>query len=77
MSDFQFWLVWNPAGRNPVVEHVSPESATREAERLASLNPGAQFFVLQAVELRRTSITPMERITLPPRPPQADDDIPF
>jgi hypothetical protein len=61
-----FWLVWNPAGRAPVFKHSSEASAVAEAERLAKLNQGQQFFILQAVamltvtNMRRVSLTPAE-----------------
>lgn len=45
----QFWLVWNPEGRAPTYQHDSEESARSEAERLAKLNPGQSFYVLETV----------------------------
>lgn len=50
----QFWLVWCPGGPNggqPTVRHRSRDDARREAERLARLNSGQQFYVLLAVEM--------------------------
>lgn len=44
-----FWMVWNPAGRAPVFKHESAESAKNEAKRLAELNIGQNFIVLQSI----------------------------
>ena len=48
-----FYLVWNPLGRAPIHQHEKYHQAKTEAERLATLNPGQQFFVLQAVSLTK------------------------
>lgn len=48
-----FWLVWNPMGGNPAYRHLGSASATVEAERLASLNPGQEFYVLHAISVSR------------------------
>ena len=45
-----FWLVWNERGHAPTFKHGSPESAMREAERLAVLQPGDEFHVLQVIK---------------------------
>lgn len=45
--DHTFWMVLGNGV--PTVRHQSQESAEREAERLADLNPGHSFFVLQAL----------------------------
>lgn len=71
MSEYDhFWLVWNPMRDAPVHRHASLESATLEAERLARLNQGSEFFVLQAVRLR--VVDDMKRIDL-----VAESDVPF
>lgn len=44
-----FWFVWNPQRRAPSYKHPSKESAKTEAERLARLNPGEEFIVLESV----------------------------
>lgn len=49
----KFWLVWNPAGNSPRYKHPSEESAEREAERLAALNPSDSFYVLEALTCSR------------------------
>ena len=46
----KFWLVWNPAGRVPTVQHSSREAAEAEATRLAEKELGA-FYVLEAVQV--------------------------
>lgn len=46
----QFWMVWSENGRAPTYRHYELESAKKEAERLALVDPGTTFFVLEAVE---------------------------
>ena len=41
-----FWLVWNPNGRAPTQKHASADLAEKEAERLARMVPGQEFYVL-------------------------------
>ena len=50
MSDKKasFWLVWNGSG-SPTYKHESKLRAEAEAERLALLNRGVKFFVLQSI----------------------------
>jgi hypothetical protein len=45
--DTPFWMIWNPRGHAPTVSHSHPETAKREAERLARANPGQEFYVLR------------------------------
>jgi glutathione S-transferase len=65
-----FWLVWNPNGRSPTFRHPSEQNAVTEAERLARLNPGETFIVLESVSARR--VDSMIRIDM-----RAGDGIPF
>lgn len=44
-----FWLVWNPNGHSPTCKHPTRDSADHEAARLARLNPGQVFYVLEPV----------------------------
>lgn len=49
-EDKPFWLVWNQsAGYPPRFCHETRISAEKEAERLARLNPGQEYVVLEAV----------------------------
>lgn len=48
-----FWMVWNENGGRPAYRHASRAAANTEAERLAKLNPGERFVVLQAVAVVR------------------------
>ena len=54
MSDQQFFMVWNPMGHSPTHQHEYPREAEREAERLATLNPAEQFYVLAAYQRYET-----------------------
>lgn len=48
MADPTFWLVWSPNGEQPPrIRHPDEASAEQEAGRLADLNPGREFYVLQ------------------------------
>lgn len=52
MNTQKFWLVWSPQGKTaPTCRHFSKDPADKEAERLASLNPGHEFYVLTAESL--------------------------
>ncbi|HBG32061.1 MAG TPA: hypothetical protein DDW98_15790, partial [Gammaproteobacteria bacterium] len=61
---------WNPNGRSPTFRHPSEQNAVTEAERLARLNPGETFIVLESVSARR--VDSMIRIDM-----RAGDGIPF
>lgn len=53
-TESAFWLVWSPAGhKSPSFRHPSVQSATTEAERLATAHPGQLFVVLEPVCARR------------------------
>lgn len=43
----KFWFVWNPNKLVPKYKHGTLEEAKHEAERLANLNPGQMFHVLE------------------------------
>jgi len=43
-----FWMVWNPHGHAPTHKHLKLDDANKEAERLARLNPGEAFHILEA-----------------------------
>ncbi len=44
-----FWLIWNERGGPPTVKHATKSEARAEAERLARMNPGQTFHLLQLV----------------------------
>jgi hypothetical protein len=48
MGNDRFWFVWNPSGRSPSYKHPSLSSAKKEAIRLAGMNPGQEFIVLES-----------------------------
>lgn len=63
-----FWMVVGSG--TPNHRHTSPASARQEAERLARLNPGAEFVVLQAVaQVVKTELAWTKY--------EIDNDIPF
>ena len=47
MRRSKFWMVLGVSV--PVVKHATKETAFAEAERLAILNPGKEFFVLESL----------------------------
>jgi hypothetical protein len=52
-TESAFWLVWSPTGHKPPsFRHPSIESATTEADRLATAHPGQTFIVLESVAAR-------------------------
>lgn len=67
-----FWLVWSPNGdRSPSFKHLTEADAEREAERLADLNPGREFYVVQPTY----HVVAQRRFTT--RFGTSDDGIPF
>lgn len=46
----KFWMVWKEKGSLPTVLHSTLEYAEKEAERLARLNPGEKFIVIESVK---------------------------
>ena len=46
----QFFIVWNPGGKNPTYRHTFESDALKEAERLATLNPNTEFFVAHVTD---------------------------
>lgn len=62
MDDLAFWMVWNPQRHALTYRHEQKRDAVMEAEKLARMNPGEQFFVLEATELRM--VDDMKRVTL-------------
>jgi len=76
MNDFEFWLVWSPTGTTPPsYRHLSELSAINEAERLARLNKGAEFYVLRATEMRQ--VDDMKRVILLKTHDPKNEGIPF
>ncbi|KGJ01721.1 hypothetical protein IT41_19415 [Paracoccus halophilus] len=68
----KFWMV---KGNGPsIAMHSSREIAEGEAARLARMNPGVQFFVMEAVVCHRR--VDVERIALDGQP-DPRDEIPF
>lgn len=48
-----FYLVWNPATEQTNHKYETKDLAIKEAQRLASNNPGQAFIVLQPVSISR------------------------
>jgi hypothetical protein len=72
-TESAFWLVWSPTGaRPPKHRHLSEQSATTEAERLAREHRGQLFVVLESIAARR--VDDMQRTTFTGG---TRDDIPF
>jgi hypothetical protein len=55
-----FFVVWCPKKSAPIFRHATLALAEHEAERLARLNPGMEFFVLGTVSSRQ--VTDMVRV---------------
>lgn len=65
----EFFLVWNPNGRNPTYRHPSNSSAEAEARRLARDNIGEEFFICHAKAVAKA----IDPVTVE----KLDDEIPF
>lgn len=48
-SHEKFYFVWNPNGSTPKYRHFSEVAARTEAARLAGMNPGQEFIVLESL----------------------------
>lgn len=46
-TEEKFWLVWRENGSAPSYRHLTHESAKKESERLARLERGVHFHVLE------------------------------
>lgn len=75
MKQQQFWMIWCPARNPPSFMHDTEAAAETEAERLARLNPGDLFFILEAVQMYQ--VDSLKRSSLRPEKPEASDDLPF
>jgi len=72
MSKSAFWAVWCPTAGSPTVRHETESHAIAEAERLARLHQGSEFYVLEATHLR--VMDSMQRVCLRD---DGESDIPF
>ncbi|RQZ89923.1 hypothetical protein DF053_08750 [Burkholderia cepacia] len=65
-----FFIIWCPTGPYPPKHrHESRDAAVQEAERLARVHPGNEFYVMQADTMR--AVDDMKRVDFEP------PDIPF
>lgn len=64
-----FFLVWADGGKSPTFRHTNMRSAQIEADRLARLDPGVEFIVVEA-KTGHLSPKPALELTL-------YDEIPF
>jgi hypothetical protein len=71
----KFWMVYSPQGRAPTYQHGTPNDAKKEAERLAALSPGQQFFVLEAIGMAKK--VDVHYITLREMDNFQPEDLPF
>jgi len=56
-----FFIIWCPTGpHSPKHRHVSRGAAVKEAERLARVHPGNEFYVMQADTMR--TVDDMKRV---------------
>ena len=59
----RYWMVHNPKNQDrPVIQHATEGAATEEAERLAALQIGDTFYVLEAVAAYQVIIPRPQRI---------------
>jgi hypothetical protein len=77
MNKGEFWMVWNPQGDRPTVQHQTEDAARDEACRLARQHSTAVFIVLQArffVRQKPPALPPVEVVRISEF---SQDDIPF
>ncbi len=55
MAD-KFWLVWRNGSQSAAKQHPTLEKAQIEASRLAKTNPGAEFYVLESLNLYKGDV---------------------
>lgn len=67
----RFWMVLADNRRETNVRHKSYAEAVKEAERLAGINDGVKFFVLESVSY--SVLNRVQTTTLP----QAGSEVPF
>lgn len=60
-GDGPFWVVWCPESGPPTKRHDRKTDAIAEARRLATNNPGRDFFVLCTVS-RSRRMEPVETV---------------
>lgn len=77
MSREPFFMVYGLGQRQPTVRHKARGSAVQEAERLARLNPGVEFYVLGTVSVSKKTDVITEEMAPSERVSVIDDDIPF
>lgn len=78
-SEPLFWVVWAEGGGSPTVKHHSQDTANAEAKRLARVNPGIRFVVLQPLRavVKNDLITTTFKAGLPTWADEMDEEIPF
>lgn len=74
MMKRKFWFVWNEGGFAPRYRHESESSAMKEADRLASVNPGSTFVILESIG---EVIVPKRPTTFIEHVDTTQDEIPF
>lgn len=73
MATSKFWMVLG--SRAPTYRHTTKRAACIEAERLASLNPGEEFTVLES--MATVVKTDVRWFVLEDVDQQDDSDVPF
>lgn len=74
MSD-PFWMIYGMGQGSPTARHHSFETAKAEAERLARVCPGTEFYVLQTVGVAKKTDVDFRHISKDG--PSSTDDLPF
>lgn len=75
-----FFMVYGLGQRQPTVRHKTRASASLEAERLARMHPGVEFYVLRTVSVSKKADVITEEMSPWDRADKAmvdDESIPF
>lgn len=66
--EYKFWMVKAARGSAPNKTHDTEDSAVAEAKRLAVVNPGGKFFVLEAMTVWATAEPVVHGMKVEPPP---------
>lgn len=75
----KIWCVFQPQGKAPRATHHTIDAAINEAKRLAELNPGSEFYVMEScgVAIKQSVSYYPHRDKIPKDLDFLEDEVPF